>query len=52
MSFFENTRRPVGFGGMTICNADPTVAALTQAGFSAAEVDRNSKGRICVTAKQ
>lgn len=38
--------------GMTIYNANQIVTALTQAGFSDAKVDKNSKGWICVAAKK
>lgn len=50
MSFFENTRKPVGFGGKTIYNAVQILNALNEAGFSNAHVNKNEKGWICVTA--
>ena len=45
MSFFENTRKPQGFGGKIM-------AAMQAAGFSDAQVDKNEKGWICVTARK
>lgn len=39
-------------GGMTIYNADQIVAALYEAGFTDAKVDKNNKGWICVMARK
>ena len=39
-------------GGMTIYNGNEIVTALEQAGFSHANVDKNDKGWICVTARK
>ena len=50
MSFFENTRNPQGFGGMTFYNAELLRAFLTKAGFTDMQVDKNEKGWLCVKA--
>ena len=39
-------------GGMTIYNAAQILTALNQAGFADTQVDKNSKGWICVTARK
>ena len=39
-------------GGMTIYNAAQILTALNQAGFDHAQVDKNDKGWICVTARR
>ena len=39
-------------GGMTIYNAAQILTALNQAGFTDTQVDKNSKGWICVTARK
>ena len=52
MSFFDNTRKSVGFGGMTIYNTAQVLTALNQAGFIDAKVSKNDKGWICVTARK
>ena len=48
MSFFENTRKPVGFGGEIMV----AMMNLEQAGFCKIQSHKNKKGWLCVTAQK
>ena len=49
---FREVYRVLKPGGMTIHNATQILTALNQVGFREAQVDKNSKGWICVTARK
>ena len=51
MSFFENTRKPVGLGGMTIYKDIELKTYLEQMGFYEVQIHKK-KSWLCITARK